>query len=83
MTTLQRRLKKLEAVSAPLGPVRLLVRYVGCDGLDADEPKQDLNENDPNVVVVTVEYVDRPSKAPPLPTRSSRSTAAMSGGLAG
>jgi hypothetical protein len=60
MTNLLRRLQKLEAKSAPRGPLRLLVRYEGCDGLDAEEPQQDIDESDPNTVVLTVQYIDMP-----------------------
>ena len=69
MTNLQRRLKKLEALSSPRGPVRLLVRYETGDSLDTDETESDVDENDPNTLVVVVEYVDMPSKAPPQPAR--------------
>jgi len=60
MTNLLRRLQKLEAHSAARGPVRLLVRYEGCDGLDAEEPQQDIDESDLNTVVLTVQYIDLP-----------------------
>ena len=69
MTNLQRRLKKLEARSAPRGPVRLLVRYEGCDWADPEYPQADINETDENTMVVVVEYVDRPPKADLGPTR--------------
>ena len=70
MTNLQRRLKKLEARNAPHGGrPRLVVRYD--DGLqDPDEePESDADENDPNTLLVVVQYVDMPSKAPPQPAR--------------
>ena len=60
MTNLQRRLRKLETRSFARGPVRLLVRYEGCDGLDAEEPQPDIDERDPNTVVLTVQYIDMP-----------------------
>ena len=69
MTNLQRRLRKLEALSSPRGPVRLLVRYETGDSLDTDETESDFDENDPNTLVLVVEYVDMPSKAPLGPAR--------------
>jgi hypothetical protein len=57
MTNLQRRLKKLETRSDPRGPLRLVVRYPD------EETESDFNENDPNTLVVVVEYVDMPAKA--------------------
>ena len=69
MTNLQRRLKKLEARSDPRGPVRLVVRYETGDPQDTDETDSDGDENDPNTLVVVVEYVDMPSKAPLGPAR--------------
>ena len=69
MTNLQRRLRKLEARSDPRGPVRLVVRYETGDPQDTDETESDVDENDPNTLVVVVEYVDMPSKAPPQPAR--------------
>jgi hypothetical protein len=69
MTNLQRRLKKLEARSAPPKPVRLLVRYEGCDWDEPEDPEADIDESDENTMVVVVEYVDRPPKAPLGPTR--------------
>jgi hypothetical protein len=69
MRNIQRRLKKLEAHRAPRGPLRLLVRYEGCEGLDAEEPQQDIDESDPNTVVLTVQYIDMPPKSPLGPTR--------------
>ncbi len=60
MTTLERRLRKLEARSAPPKPVRLVVRYEGCDGLEQEELQEDVDQNDPNTVVLTVRYVDMP-----------------------
>jgi hypothetical protein len=60
MTNLQRRLKKLEACSAPPKPVRLLVRYEGCDWEDPEEPEADIDESDPNTRVLVVRYVDMP-----------------------
>lgn len=69
MTNLQRRLKKLEERSAPPKPPRLVVRYEGCDWGEPEETQQDIDESDPNTLVVVVQYVDRPPKAPPRPTR--------------
>jgi hypothetical protein len=69
MTNLQRCLKKLETRSAPPKPPRLVVRYEGCDWEEPEESQQDIDESDPNTIVVTVEYVDRPPKAPLGPTR--------------
>jgi hypothetical protein len=69
VTNLQRRLKKLETRTAPPKPPRLVVRYVGCDGLDPEYPQADINETDENTMLVVVEYVDRPPKAPLRPTR--------------
>jgi hypothetical protein len=69
MTNLQKRLTRLEERSAPPKPMRLLVRYEGCDGLDSEEPEADFDESDPNLVLVTVTYVDRPPRAPLEPTR--------------
>ena len=63
MTNLQRRLKKLEARSDPRGPLRLVVRYPD------EETESDFDETDPNTLVVVVQYVDMPSKAPPGPAR--------------
>jgi len=60
MTNLQRRLRKLEAHSAPPTPVRLVVLYEGCDGLESEEPEGDIDERDPNTVVMTVQYFDLP-----------------------
>jgi hypothetical protein len=45
---------------APPKPVRLLVQYEGCDGLDSEEPEADVDESDLNTVVLTVRYVDLP-----------------------
>ena len=64
MTNLQRRLKKLEARNAPQGGrPRLVVRYD--DGLqDPDAaPESDADENDPNTVLVVVQYFDMPAKS--------------------
>ena len=69
MTNLERRIRKLEALSSPRGPVRLVVRYETGDPQDTDETDSDGDENDPNTLVVVVEYVDMPSKAPPQPAR--------------
>ena len=70
MTNLQRRLKKLEARSDPRGPLRLVVRYEDGDLQDPDEePESDVDENDPNTLVVVVQYVDMPAKSPLGPTR--------------
>ena len=69
MTNLQRRIRKLEALSSPRGPVRLVVRYETGDPQDTDETDSDCDENDPNTLVVVVEYVDMPSKAPAGPAR--------------
>ena len=63
MTNLQRRLKKLEARSDPRGPVRLVVRYETGDPQDTDETESDVDENDPNTLVVVVQYVDVPPKS--------------------
>jgi hypothetical protein len=63
MTNLQRRLRKLETRSDPRGPLRLVVRYPD------EETESDVDESDPNSLVVVVEYVDVPSKAPPQPAR--------------
>ena len=63
MTNLQRRLKKLETRSDPRGPLRLVVRYPD------EETESDLDENDPNTLVVVVEYVDMPPKSTSGPTR--------------
>jgi hypothetical protein len=61
MRNIERRLRKLEERSAPRGPLRLVVRYEGCDWQDPDvEPEADFDENDPNVTVLTVQYVDLP-----------------------
>ena len=62
MTNLQRRIRKLEALSSPRGPVRLVVRYETGDPQDTDETDSDVDENDPNTLVVVVEYVDMPPK---------------------
>jgi hypothetical protein len=65
MTNLQRRLQKLEALSSPRGPVHLVVRYGDDDLQDPDkEPESDVDENDPNTLVVVVQYVDMPAKSP-------------------
>ena len=69
MTNLQRRIRKLEALSSPRGPVHLVVRYETGDPQDTDETDSDGDENDPNTLVVVVEYVDMPSKAPLGPAR--------------
>jgi hypothetical protein len=69
VTNLQRRIRKLEALSSPRGPVRLVVRYETGDPQDADETDSDVDENDPNTLVVVVEYVDMPSNAPLGPAR--------------
>jgi hypothetical protein len=66
MTNLQRRLKKLEARSAPPKPLRLVVRYEGCDWDEPEEPEAGIDEN---TMVVVVQYVDFPPKAPLGPTR--------------
>ena len=63
MTNLQRRLKKLEARSDPRGPLRLVVRYETGDPLDIDETESDVDENDPNTVLVVVQYFDMPAKS--------------------
>jgi hypothetical protein len=69
MTNLLRRLKKLETRSAPPKPPRLVVRYEGCDWGEPEEAHQDIDASDPNTLLVTVTYVDRPPKAPLRPTR--------------
>jgi hypothetical protein len=61
---LARRLSKLEAIRKPSGPPRLVVRYEGGSGKDPEEPEADIDESDPNAVVVVVQYVDMSSKAP-------------------
>jgi hypothetical protein len=71
MTNLLRRLKKLEARSDPRGPVRLVVRYETGDPQDADKTESDVDENDPNTLVVVVQYVDMPSKARLGPARGA------------
>jgi hypothetical protein len=63
VTNLQRRLKKLEARGDPLGPLRLVVRYETGDPLDIDETESDVDENDPNTVLVVVQYFDMPAKS--------------------
>jgi hypothetical protein len=60
MKGIEKRLRKLEALSAPPAPVRLVVRYEGCDGLEQEDPQEDVDENDPNTLVLTVRYVDMP-----------------------
>lgn len=50
------RLAKLEARLAP--PPRIVVRYEGCDWDDPDCIQVDYDENDPNILVVTVTYTD-------------------------
>src|ERR1035438_6228703 len=50
MTNLQRRIRKLEALSSPRGPVRLVVRYETGDPQDTDETESDVDENDPNTL---------------------------------
>jgi hypothetical protein len=61
MRNIERRLRKLEERGAPRGPMRLVVRYEGSDWEDPDEePEADFDENDPNVTVLTVQYVDMP-----------------------
>jgi hypothetical protein len=71
MTNLQRRLRKLEARNAPHGGrPRLVVRYEGCGWGDPDdEPVEDFDENDPNTVLLIVQYVDMPPKSPLGPAR--------------
>jgi len=69
MTNLQRRLKKLEARSDPRGPLRLVVRYETGDPLDTDEAESDVGENDPNTLLLIVQYVDMPPKSPLEPAR--------------
>lgn len=69
MTNLLRRLKKLEERSTPPKPPRLLVRYEGCDWDEPGEPEANINEADENTMIVVVQYVDRPPKAPLRPTR--------------
>ena len=68
MTNLQRRIRKLEALSSPRGPVRLVVQYENGDPLDTDETEPDLDENDPNTLLVVVKYVDMPPKSSLGPT---------------
>jgi len=69
MTNLQRRLSKLEARSDPRGPLRLVVRYETGDPQDTEETESAVDENDPNTLLVVVQYVDMPSKAPLGPIR--------------
>ena len=69
MTNLQRRIKKLEARSDPRGPLRLVVRYETGDPQDTDETDSDGDENDPNTLVVVVEYFDMPPKTAQGPAR--------------
>jgi hypothetical protein len=71
VTNLQRRLKKLEAHNAPHGGrPRLVVRYEGCGWGDPDEePDEDIDESDPNTVLLIVQYVDVPPKSPLVPAR--------------
>lgn len=54
------RLAKLEARLAPPKPVRLVVRYEGCDWGDPEEAKDEIDENDPNAFVLNVRYVETP-----------------------
>jgi hypothetical protein len=63
MRNLLRRLKKLEARRAPPKPPRLVVRYEGCDWEDPEEPEEDFDESDPNIVFLTVKYVDGTAKS--------------------
>ena len=65
MTNLQRRLQKLEACNAPHGGrPRLVVRYEGCGWGDPDEePGSDVDQSDPNTVLVVVQYFDMPPKS--------------------
>jgi hypothetical protein len=59
--TLARRLAKLEGLRKPSDPLRLIVRYEGCNWNDPeDELQEDVDENDPNTMVLTVQYVDMP-----------------------
>ena len=53
-----------KALSSPRGPLRLVVRYETGDSLDTDETESDVEENDPNTLVVVVQYVDVPAKSP-------------------
>ena len=73
MTNLQRRLKKLEVRDAPRGGrPRLVVRYEGCGWGDPDEePEEDFDENDPNTLLLIVQYVDIPPKSPLVPARGA------------
>jgi hypothetical protein len=68
MRNLQRRLRQLEARRAQRKPVRLLVRYEGSDWEKHEESDSDLDEADEDAVVVVVQYVDMPAKAPLGPT---------------
>ena len=52
-------------------PVRLVVRYEDGDLEDPDEePDFDVDENDPNTLVVVVQYTDMPPKSLPGPARA-------------
>lgn len=63
MTNLQRRIRKLETLRCLRGPVRLVVRYENGDPQDNDETESDVDENDPNTVLVVVQYFDMPAKS--------------------
>ena len=74
MKSIARRLQKLETRSAPPKPLRLVVRYEDSDLRDPDEQRDaDIDANDPNTLVVVVQYVDVPARAPLGPARSCRS----------
>jgi hypothetical protein len=45
-----------------------VVRYETGDPLDTDETESDVDENDPNTLLVVVKYVDMPPKSPLGPT---------------
>lgn len=80
MTNLQRRIRKLEALNSPRGPVRLVVRYEDGDLQDPDEePESDVDENAPNTLVVVVQYVDMPPKSPPAPALGAHNLHALPG----
>jgi len=64
VTNLHRRIWKLEAIRSPREPVRLVVRYQTGDPQDTDETESDVDENDPNTLVMVVQYADVRPKSP-------------------
>jgi hypothetical protein len=64
MRNLQRRLRKLEVRREQRKPQRVVVRLEGCDPEKHGEPEADIDESDENTMVVVVQYVDVPPKAP-------------------